>query len=389
MNPFKPYFIIIKTLLYFWYDSVALWKTPCPQKNHLEVVLLIRQDAIGDFVMWLDTAKEYRKLYHSDKYRIILVGNAMWFDLAKGLPYWDEILPIDVKKFKTFSRYRLSILRQVRSLGAKIAIQPTLSREFYHGDSLIRASNAFKKISSTGDMSNRNFFKKTLADRWHTKLIPASTQSMTELERNAEFFQGLSRKTCTILYPKLDIPQIENSDNWANRGYYVLFPGVSSALRQWPVESFAEIANRIYEETGLDGILDGTPNEKSHAESIQDLSKAPLEWAGTRLGELPELLKYAKFVVSGETSAAYIAAAVKTPVICVLGGAYFGRFLPYPDLTGQELVLKTVSYKMSCFGCNAACVYKLEKDEPAPCISNVSVEAVWQEVEKIIETRVS
>ena len=385
MNIFKPYFIIIKSLLYYLFDSLVLWKTPSPQKNQLEVVLLIRQDAIGDFVMWLDTAKEYRELYPSENYRIVLVGNAVWFDLAKGLPYWDEVLPINVKKFKTFTSYRRNILRKVNSFGAQIAVQPTFSREFYHGDSLVRASNAFHKVSSVGDMSNRNWLKKTLADGWHTDLIPASTQIMTELERNAEFFSGISGKTHKVLYPKLDIPQIETSSNWAKREYYVLFPGVGAAIRQWSVESFAEIANRIYEATGLDGILDGAPNEKPLAESIQDLSKAPLEWAGTRLGELPELLKYAKFVVSSETSAVYIAAAVETPVICVLGGAYFGRFLPYPESAGQKIVLKTVSYPMSCFGCNADCVYELDKNEPAPCISNISVDVVWQEVEKIIE----
>ena len=385
MNIFKPYFIIIKSLLYYLFDSLVLWKTPSPQKNQLEVVLLIRQDAIGDFVMWLDTAKEYRELYPSENYRIVLVGNAVWFDLAKGLPYWDEVLPINVKKFKTFSSYRRNILRKVNSFGAQIAVQPTFSREFYHGDSLVRASNALHKVSSVGDMSNRNWLKKTLADGWHTDLIPASTQIMTELERNAEFFSGISGKPCKIVYPKLDLPQTVSSNIWKNREYYVLFPGVGSAIRQWSVESFAEIANRIYEATGLDGILDGAPNEKPLAESIQDLSKAPLEWAGTRLGELPELLKYAKFVVSSETSAVYIAAAVETPVICVLGGAYFGRFLPYPESAGQKIVLKTVSYPMSCFGCNADCVYELDKDEPAPCVSNISVDAVWQEVEIIIE----
>ena len=389
MNHFKPYFIIIKSLLYYLFDSLVLWKTPSPQKNQLEVVLLIRQDAIGDFVMWLDTAKEYRELYPSENNRIVLVGNAVWFDLAKGLPYWDEVLPINVKKFKTFSSYRRNILRKVNSFGAQIAVQPTFSREFYHGDSLVRASNAFHKVSSVGDMSNRNWLKKTLADGWHTDLIPASTQIMTELERNAEFFSGISGKTHKVLYPKLDIPQIETSSNWAKREYYVLFPGVGAAIRQWSVESFAVIANRIYEATGLDGILDGAPNEKPLAESIQDLSKAPLEWAGTRLGELPELLKYAKFVVSSETSAVYIAAAVETPVICVLGGAYFGRFLPYPESAGQKIVLKTVSYPMSCFGCNADCVYELDKNEPAPCISNISVDVVWQEVEKIIESEVN
>ncbi len=352
MTLLKPFVIIIKSILYYFFDSLALCSTPSPQKTQLEVVLLIRQDAIGDFVMWLDTAKEYRKLYPPDKYKIVLVGNKIWCDLAKELPLWDEVLPVNVKAFKTLSLYRWNILREVRSFGAKIAIQPTFSREFYHGDSLIRASYALRKVSSVGDLSNRNWLKKTIADGWHTELIPTSTKIMTELERNAEFFQGLSLKPYQANYPKLKFPRTTTT-NWWEREYYVLFPGVSTALRQWPVECFAEIADRIYNQTGLTGILDGAPSDKPLAESIQSISSASLEWAGTLLEELPQLLKYTRFMVSGETSAVYIAAAVETPVVCVLGGAYFGRFLPYPELTGQKFVLETVSYPMSCYGCNA------------------------------------
>ena len=380
MTFLKPYFIIIKSLLFFLFDSFALWRDKPSKENHLELVLLIRQDAIGDFVIWLDTAKEFRNLYPAEKFKIVLVGNALWCGLAKSLPYWDEVIPVDIKQFKTFSRYRWDFLRKIQNLGVKIAIQPTYSREFYHGDTIIRASNAFRKIGSVGDMSNRNWLKKIMSDRWHTELIPASTEKMTELERNAEFFQRLSKKKHFISYPRLNLLRLESSVNWKNQEYYVLFPGVSEALRQWPVESFAEIANRIYDQTGLTGILDGAPNEKPLAELIQNISRASLEWAGTMLDKLPELLKYAKFVVSGETSAVIIAAAVKTPVICVLGGAYFGRFLPFPDLTGQEIVLETVSYPMSCYGCNAKCVYPLQKNEPAPCVSNINVDAVWKKV---------
>ena len=379
MTLLKPFVIIIKSILYYFFDSLALCSTPSPQKTQLEVVLLIRQDAIGDFVMWLDTAKEYRKLYPPDKYKIVLVGNKIWCDLAKELPLWDEVLPVNVKAFKTLSLYRWNILREVRNFGAKIAIQPTFSREFYHGDSLIRASYALRKVSSVGDMSNRNWLKKTIADGWHTELIPTSTKIMTELERNAEFFQGLSLKPYQANYPKLKFPRTTTT-NWWEREYYVLFPGVSTALRQWPVECFAEIADRIYNQTGLTGILDGAPSDKPLAESIQSISSASLEWAGTLLEELPQLLKYTRFVVSGETSAVYIAAAVETPVVCVLGGAYFGRFLPYPELTGQKFVLETVSYPMSCYGCNAKCVYPLQTNESAPCISNISVDAVWEKV---------
>ena len=379
MTLLKPFFIFIKSLLFLLFDSIALSNTPSTKHKPLELVILIRQDAIGDFVMWLDTAKEYRQLYPPDKYKIILVGNKIWCGLAKALPYWNEVLVVDVKQFKTFSRYRWNLLRKIKNLGVQIAIQPTFSREFYHGDSLIRASDALRRVSSVGDMSNRNWLKKTIADGWHTELIPTSTKMMTELERNAEFFQRLSAKPYQANYPKLKLPRT-TTRNWEKREYYVLFPGVSTALRQWPVECFAEIADRIYNQTGLTGILDGVPSEKPLAESIQSISRASLEWAGTLLDELPQLLKYTKFLVSGETSAVHIAAAVKTPVICVLGGAYFGRFLPYPELTGQEIVLETVSYPMSCYGCNAKCVYPLQINETPPCVSNISVDAVWEKV---------
>ena len=389
MTLLKPYLIVVKSLLFFLFDSIVLWESQSPQHNKLKLVLLIRQDAIGDFVIWLDTAKEYRKLYPPEKYKIVLVGNDVWYSLAKLLPYWDDVLPVNIKQFKTFSFYRKNLLRKVRNLGAQITVQSAFSREFYLADSLVRASNALYKICSTGDMRHLNWLKKTLADGWHTELIPALDQPMTELERNAEFFQQLSGKSHQVDYPKLKFPRIVSSITWKNREYYVLFPGAGAALRRWPVEFFAEIANRIFDKTGITGVLDGLPNEKCLANSIQDLSKAPLEWAGTRLGELPELLKYAKFLVSGETGAVYIAAAVGTPVVCILGGIDFGRFLPYPELAGEELVLKTVSYPMPCFSCHAKCIYPLKKGEPAPCITNVSVDAVWNEVEKIIEAKVN
>ena len=384
MTLLKPYLIVVKSLLFFLFDSIVLWKSQSPQHNKLKLVLLIRQDGIGDFVIWLDTAKEYRKLYPPDKYKIVLAGNKIWCDLAEELPYWDKIIPVDVKQFKTFSSYRWKLLRKIRKLKIETSIQPTYSREFYRGDSLIRASLALRKVSSEGDMSNRNWLKKIMSDRWHTELIPASTKKMTELERNSEFFQGLSKKPHKLSHPSIICQETASHTEWENREYYVLFPGVSSALRQWPLECFAEIANRIYHETCLTGILDGGPNEKPFAESIKKLSDAPLEWAGTRLNELPVLLKCSRFVVSSETSAVHIAVAVNTPVICILGGAYFGRFLPYPELPKQKIVLETVSYSMPCYGCNGECIYPLKKNESAPCITNVSVDAVWEKVKPLL-----
>ena len=103
MTLIKPFLVIVKSLLFYIFDSLALFNATSTQKNKFELVLLVRQDAIGDFVMWLDTAKEYRKLFPAKKYKILLVGNSSWCDLADELPYWDQVLPIDSKKFKSFA----------------------------------------------------------------------------------------------------------------------------------------------------------------------------------------------------------------------------------------------------------------------------------------------
>ena len=242
MNLLKPFLVIVKSMLFYIFDSLALFYATSPQKNKFELVLLVRQDAIGDFIMWLDTAKEFRQLFPAKKYKIILIGNASWCGLADEFPYWDQVLPIDSKKFKSFSGYRWGLLRKIKNMRALIAIQPTFSREFYQGDTIIRASTALRKVGSVGDMSNRNWLKKIISDRWYTELVPASTKQLTELERNSEFFQGFSKKPHQLSYPSISSVVLASSKEWEKRDYYVLFPGASSALKQWPTEYFAAVS---------------------------------------------------------------------------------------------------------------------------------------------------
>ena len=74
----------LKASLYVFFDTLALAVSMVRTQPEKPVVLLIRVDAIGDFVLWLDTAKEYRKLYPSEEYRIVLVGNKLWGELAES-----------------------------------------------------------------------------------------------------------------------------------------------------------------------------------------------------------------------------------------------------------------------------------------------------------------
>ena len=379
--------VLIKSIVFYIFDSIVMLENSVSKKNSKKSIVLIRQDAIGDFIIWLDTAKEYRKLYPPDEYEIILVGNELWYDLAKELPHWDKVIPVNFHKFKTISRYRRYILKQIKNLQADIAIQPTYSREFYHGDSLARASGAYRKISSSGDMSNRNRLKKWLANRWHTELIPATIEPLTELERNAEFFSKLIKNNYSPGYTKLETHNFCQIQGFKHDDFYVLSIGAEKKYREWGIDSYTAIAQLIYKHTGWVGIISGVEKDFNLGEKIQSLSGVPLEnLAGkTSLSELASLLGKSHLVISNETGTAHISAAVRTPTVCILGGGHFNRFAPYPDLPGKNTFLKPIFNKMLCYNCNWECVYPIKKDEPAQCIQNVSVDAVWNEVEKIIE----
>ena len=383
----KSALVFFKAILYFLYDSFFLPTITSRIERSKKVIILIRQDKIGDFILWLDTAKEYKKYYSPEKYKIILLGNSLWCDLAKELPYWDEVIPVNQKQFKTISRYRRKILKKVRDLKAEIAIQPTFSREFYHGDSLTRASCAIHRFGSVGDMSNRNWLKKWLAIHWHTELISASQEPQTELERNAEFLSLLTGTSLPVCYPVLELQNLTFTPEQEKQSFYVIVPAASINPKKWPTDNFAELAEKIYQRTNWNGVICGTQKEHLLGEDILKKCTAPLKnMSGqTGLPELVGMVSQSQLIISNDTGTAHIASAVGRSTVCILGGGHFGRFAPYPDLPGQTKTFHSVYHKMACYGCNWECVYSLKKDEPAPCVSNISVDAVWKEVEKIIE----
>ena len=57
--------------MFYLFDSIIIQETSTSKNSFKKSIVLIRQDAIGDFIIWLDTAKEYRNLYPPNEYRII------------------------------------------------------------------------------------------------------------------------------------------------------------------------------------------------------------------------------------------------------------------------------------------------------------------------------
>jgi ADP-heptose:LPS heptosyltransferase len=361
------------------FDAPSMWLAKPHVRDDMAVIKL---DAIGDFILWLDAAKELKRIYPNR--RITLVGNAIWRDIACRLPYWDEVLPIDVVKLRRFGQYRASLMRALRRRGFSLVIQPTFSRRFLTGDSLVRATHARERIGSQGDLSNITAADKRISDRWYTSLVPANPLPMMELERNAEFLRGLGHDGFQASIPVLPVLRELSDTLRVPKPYFVVFPGASAVSKQWRPEYFSSAASEVARLASLTAVVCGSDAEKSLCGRVASgVRSEVLDLSGkTSLSELVEILRGACILLTNDTSAVHIAAAVGTPSVCVLGGGHYGRFVPYTGAKGTAP--STVARSMHCFGCNWKCTQPHVKGEPFPCIDNIPVADVLRVAESIL-----
>lgn len=351
-----------------------------PLYSHGDTVLTIRMDAIGDFILYLDTAKQYRKYFHDKK--IVLIGNSAWSDLARLFPYWDEVWPVDTRAFRTNVIYRWSLLFKVTRSRADTALQPTFSRDIIQGDSIIRASRARERIGVNGDLCNSTAEERKRADSWYTRLLDLGAETISELDRNAKVYSLVTQRPYRANSHEIQL--VTTVVDAPEEPYAVLFPGASWEGRRWPKKHFATIADRLFTVYGLTPVLCGASSEFDICSEVgKQMSSPAVNLAGkTDLPDLVTVIQGACLLVSNETSAIHIASAVRTPSVCILGGGHYGRFVPYPD--GAQCAPSVAVAPMACFGCNWQCHKAIASCAAVPCVSSITVSNVWQKASALL-----
>ena len=356
-----------------------------PRKNKKQTVLLVRFDLIGDFILWLDSAKELKNIYPN--HHFILYANAVWAELAKQLCHWDEVVAIDVPRLRADDCYRIKILTGIRRRGFDIAISPTYSRE-YVGDIATRASGAKQRIGFFGDLNNISEAHKKTTDAWYSSLVQVSDNVQMELQRNSALIQhlGLSHFKSRI-YELRVVCQLPKH-LILSEPYIAVALGASWQPRGWPIASFADLVRLITASFNYKIVLFGTEKELPLAEKIKDFCQESIfvDLVGkTTLMQMVEITRGAKCLIGNESAAIHIAAVTRTPSVCMTGGGHFGRFMPYmleaDSPCSQPL---SIAHKMSCFGCKWKCQFELAEGQAVPCIANIPVAEVFEAVASIL-----
>ncbi len=311
-------------------------------------LMIVKLDGIGDYVLFRNFIDILRNDERYKGYKFTLCASLAVKSLACETEKntIDEFIWIDNKKFYSNYLYRFRVLRDILRKGFEIVIHPTYSRE-YIADKIVRASRAPARIGNAGDSINIPAGRKAEFDGYYTGLVNTESDGCVmkfEFHRYKIFFETLLNKKIDIARPFINLAGngcVSRFVPDADKPYAVVFPGAMLSDKQWSCQSFAEVCDFLAEKYSLTVLIAGAKSDEEFASKIIEKSKngKAINIAGkTKLFELAALLAKASILVSNDTCAVHIGAAVDIPrIVCVFKGNHFGRFVPYPPEVFKNL----------------------------------------------------
>ncbi|AUR53032.1 glycosyltransferase family 9 protein [Aquella oligotrophica] len=347
-------------------------------------IIFIRTDLIGDFVLWLSTAVQFRKFYTNST--ITLLCNQQYVDLANSLNIFDKVIGLDIKKLRSFdSKYWLKIISALRKNTYDLAISSMVTRNIIV-DTLISFTHAKQKIGINAHY-NRPMFMKRFFDCYYDILIELSNKPLTELEFNHIFLEKLTNESVKFelvnLFDifKLPIPKI----NGLPTKYITINLASSVSQKNWQLKKFIAVTEKLSLDYSI--VILGAENERSLATRLINTinPKNPIiDMAGkTTLLESISILNKSLLFIGNDSALAHLATLLRVKSIIILGGGQFGRFFPYPPELIQSGLQHILYDKMDCYNCNWKCKYPLVNGS-WKCIAEISIEQVLDKITKIL-----
>jgi lipopolysaccharide heptosyltransferase II len=355
-------------------------------------LLVIRPDHIGDLLFTTPALRALRAAY-PQAHIAALVGP--WgADIVRRNPCLDEVITCD---FPWFSRrpktsplkpYHLlwTEARRLRGRGFDLALN--LRFDFWWGALLAYLAGIPRRVGY--DITECRPF---LTD------AVTYTPSRHEVRQNLTLVEHVARPVGAISdaplgQPPLDFPLSDEERAFARQwlaahglveGEVVaIHPGAGAAVKLWPAERWAAVADALAWRYGCRILLTGSASERPLAEAIRTRMRTqPLLVTGeTTLGQLAALFATCRLVLGVDSGPLHLAVAVGVPTVHLFGPVGPALFGPWGD-AARHAVVQAQYFDLPCRHrpCNRLDYAPAEL--PAhPCMATITVEQVLEAAER-------
>jgi ADP-heptose:LPS heptosyltransferase len=363
-----------------------LARAPGPlDPSALREVLVLRLDRIGDLLMSFPALHDLRRALPRARIRLAVGG---WNEeIAKSAPV-DEVL-VWSAPWAGRPREGASSFGELRAAARALRPSPPDLALDLQGD--VRASWLMRETGARWRAGYANTGGRYLL----THVIPLDeTVSWVEQNRRAvavvvgttaiePTFQPLlpaDREFATRLFATLDLER--------RRPLVAIHPSGGRAVKQWPVERWAEVGYRLQEERGATVLITGSEADRPLAARLASgLAARPVDLTGRLTArETMSVIAAVDLLLSPDTGPMHMACAVDTPSVSVFGPSDPVRYFSGGSgARGTRHVV--VRRDLWCAPCNlirkppAECA----GPEPPECLRAVSPQEVYAEAARLLE----
>ncbi len=276
-----------------------------------ERILIVRLSSIGDTIQCTPVARQIKRA-RPDCY-LTWVVQPFALPCIQHNPHLDEIVVLDVPRPESW----VNLWRRVRGrYDFTLDLQCLLKSGLATG-----VVNSPMRIGRDDGREGSRWF--------HNRIMPSFGQqqyiAQTYLEQGSDL--GLD--------PNDYVPEVFVGPGdraaaaalWQEFGLkdttpvVALLPFASTPRREWPIERFAEVGDRLAAETGARCLILGSRAERKRADGLARMMKsAPLVVAGrASLGLAFGCIQRCKLALGNESGLVHAAFGLGTPVVCILG----------------------------------------------------------------------
>lgn len=191
---------------------------------------------------------------------------------------------------------------------------------------------------------------------------------------------------CQIYIPDEDKAYIDTMiEKWGIKDtdrVVVVAPGAKSHAKRWTLNGFANLCDRLKTELDTKVVIVGDGEDKDFVKGIICKMKNPcVNAAGlTNLRQLVYIIKYAKVLVSNDSSPVHIAGCVGTSSVALFGPTDPKKYGP---VGRDDIVIQKDGFK--CMPCEEPlCRLNPQYPEEALCMKSIDAEEVFNAVKTIL-----
>ena len=268
-------------------------------------ILAVRNDRFGEFLLNIPAFRALKLKFPRAK--LTLAVNPYVEELARCIDFVDEVICWENKAHT---------VKEILSYSSR------LKKEKFDLCIIFNPSKEFNIISFLAGIRQRIGYNR----KWGFLLTrKIADEKHLGLRHEIDYNLGLSRLAgVDSSNRELSLRVDDNLDQGILRGIdpdkaVVIHPWTSDSLKQWPLDNFSTLAQRIIKELKLELIIIGGRGEAGQSREIfRGLNSGFVDLTGkTSLPQLAAILKRARLLISGDSGPVHLASCVGTPVLAI------------------------------------------------------------------------